>query len=271
MINVLLTGDSYIFRGLALNILSALKYTKAPIMFHVMTINVPWNRNAPLKEEDIEALRKMIKDYDPESDIRLYDVSSDFIEAFEASPNKHPAYSPASLVRLFLSQEIECDKLIYLDCDTMVCSSLEAFNEIDIDDYEIAVCLDYMGHRWIFKDYFNSGVIYINMKKVKETHLFENCIELLKKKKFYFADQTAIYKCSKYRKYIPWRFNEQRNIKEDTVIKHFNKGIKKFPFYVYNIKQWEVKKVYKFLKIHYFDDIYEEYDKYFKDSHPLDY
>lgn len=271
MINVLLTGDRNVFRGLTLNVLSIIKYTKEPVFFHVMTIGVPWDNCVALSEEQINLISEYLKKNRPDCQIKLYDVSDIFIETFENSPNKHPVYSPASMVRLFLSQTIECDKLIYLDCDTMAVSSLEAFNDIDISNYEIAVTLDYMGRRWVKRDYINSGMLYINMKRVKETQLFERAIELLKRKRFFFADQSAIYKCSKERLYLPFRFNEQRKIKKDTVIKHFNKGIRKFPFYVYNVKQWNVKKVHSFLHITYFDDIYKEYDINFGKYAPLDY
>ena len=58
------------------------------------------------------------------------------------------------------------------------------------------------------------------------------------------------------------KFNEQRTPVADTVVKHFNKGIKWIPFFhIYNIKQWQIDKVHKKLKIFCFDDIYEEYNK----------
>lgn len=58
------------------------------------------------------------------------------------------------------------------------------------------------------------------------------------------------------------RFNEQRDIKKDTVVKHFCRGIFWLPFFhIYNIKQWERDAVHKRLKIHYYDDIYDQYDQ----------
>lgn len=271
MINVLLTGDYNVLRGIALNILSILKYTQEPVTFHIMTINVPWNKNLPIEENHIAKLKEVIKSKSKESDIIFYDISEEFIKEFESSPNKKPIYSPASLTRLFLTRYINVDKLIYLDSDTMAVSSLEAFNDIDISNYEMAVALDFVGHRRLNKDYFNSGVLYINMNKCKETELFEKAINLLKKRKFYFADQTALYKSKSNILYIPWRFNEQRSIKSDTVIKHFNKGFRGKTFITYNVKQWEVERVHSYLKIHDFDDIYKEYEELFKDFEPLIY
>ena len=81
--------------------------------------------------------------------------------------------------------------------------------------------------------------------------------------------ESALNKYGK-KKYIPFRFNEQRKIKENTIIKHFCKGIVfflPFGFHIYNIKQWNREKVHKSLKIFMFDDIYERVDKY-KGSRP---
>ncbi|MDE7213686.1 MAG: hypothetical protein K2N42_03800, partial [Anaeroplasmataceae bacterium] len=108
--------------------------------------------------------------------------------------------------------------------------------------------------------------------KVKETKLFEKAIDLLAHKKYYFSDQTALYKASTKRVYMPFRFNEQRSIKPDTVVKHFCKGIRYLPFFkVYNYKQWNVGKIHSFFKIHDFDDLYEAYERLFPMEAKLEY
>ncbi len=262
--DVLLTGNEKVFTGICLSILSILKYTKTPVNFHIMTAEVSWDENKKISLDNITLLRDVISQKSPNSKLFYYDISKDFEETLKYSPNKKPAYTPASLIRLFFTRYIDCDKLIYLDADTMAIKSLDEFDKIDISNAEMAVCLDYLGKFWIKKDYFNSGVLYINVKKVKETNLFENALELLNEKKLFFSDQTALYKLSKDRVYMPMCYNEQRNIKPDTVIKHFNKGIRYFPYFkIYNIKQWQVSKVHNFLKINDFDDIYKEYEELF--------
>ena len=75
-------------------------------------------------------------------------------------------------------------------------------------------------------------------------------------------DQSALHRLHECRLILPRRFNEQRKPREDTVVKHFCRGIRWFPFfYIYNYKQWERDKVHKKLKLFCFDDIYEEYDR----------
>lgn len=272
MIHVLQTGNQKIFHGICLNVLSMMKHTKEPIHLHIMTMEISWSDVPKISKDSVDYLRKVMKSFNFENQVSYYDISKDFEETFKNTPNMDPKYSPASLIRLLFTRYIDCDKLIYLDADTMTCASLEEFKKIDIENKEMAVCLDYLGKFWIKKDYFNSGVLYINVKKVKETKLFEKAIQLLQKEKLYFSDQSALYKYCKEKVYIPFRYNEQRNIKPDTVIKHFCKGIRYLPFFkVYNYKQWNVKKLHSFFKMHDFDDLFEQYDRIFPMETKLDY
>ena len=78
-----------------------------------------------------------------------------------------------------------------------------------------------------------------------------------------YLQETALYLSKVHFEFFPdeYRFNEQRNVKPNTVVKHFCKGIRWFPFKVYNVKQWEIEKVQNYLKIHEFDEdfaIYKE-------------
>lgn len=272
MINVVQTGNANVYKGICLTALSIMKYTKEPVHYHLMSAQVSWDKTSKITEEQADKLREVLKSYNEENELTYYDVSKDLEETFYNTPNMKPKYTPATLIRLFMDKYLDVDKLIYLDADIMTTASLEEFNKIDIDDKEMAVCLDYMGRFWIKRDYFNAGVLYVNLNECKKNNVFENCIELLKKKKYYFADQTALYKTLTKKVYIPFRFNEQRDIKEDTVVKHFCKGIRYLPFFkVYNVKQWDVKNVHGFLKMNNFDDIYKLYDEVFKDYDKLSY
>lgn len=271
MIHILHSSNYKVFRGICLNILTIMKYTKEPVHLHLMTMEVSWSDVPKIPLASANHLREVMKSFNPLNELTYYDISEDFEETFKNSPNKNPKYTPGTLIRLLSPRYLTCDKVIYMDTDVMTCSSLEAFNEIDIEDKEIGVALDYLGKFWIKEDYFNAGVLYINLKKCRETQMFEKALKLLETEKYYFSDQTALYKASTLRTYMPFRFNEQRKIKEDTVIKHFCKALRYFPYFkVYNYKQWQLDKVHKFLKITMFDDIYEQYERLFPNELKLD-
>lgn len=261
-IDVLLAGDKNVLKGMSLTMFSAVLKTEIPIRFHVMT-TFARNTNG-ITQKDVDDILEKLKKVNDQTEIIYVDTKDDYDKWFSSSPNKDPKYSPCSLLRLFVSNYLTAKRVIYLDTDTMCYGSLTEFFKYDISDKEMAVVLDYLGKFWIKKDYFNSGVLFINMDRVKETKLFEKAIDCLTKEKLYFADQSALYNHSTQRLYIPMRFNEQRSVKPDTVVKHFNKGIKWLPFFqVYNVKQWQRDDVHKKLRIYEFDDVYAEYDKLF--------
>ena len=79
-------------------------------------------------------------------------------------------------------------------------------------------------------------------------------------KKMVFPDQTALNKLATKVLYLPRKFNEQRKLKNDTIIQHFCKRIKWFPiFKTQNIKPWQIKDVQNIYKIHAYDNLYKEY------------
>ena len=76
-------------------------------------------------------------------------------------------------------------------------------------------------------------------------------------------DQSALNMLSVAKLVLPYRFNEQRSIKPDTVFKHFCKGFRwRGPILTtYNIKQWQREKVHQELGIHDFDGVYARFDE----------
>ena len=97
------------------------------------------------------------------------------------------------------------------------------------------------------------------MKKIRETSLFEKCREMCRDRKMFMPDQTALNKLARKRK-IPSRYNNQGDMREDTVFKHFTTSFRFLPrFEVVTVKPWQVNKMHDELGIFEFDDIIEEY------------
>ena len=152
------------------------------------------------------------------------------------------------------------DKLIYLDTDILVPGDISRLFNIDISNYELAAVRDHNGQWFIGANYFNSGVLLMNMKKIKETKLLEKVKDMCLTKKMAFPDQTALNKLATSVLYLPRKFNEQNKIKKDTIIQHFCKRIKWLPiFKTQNIKPWQIKEVQNIYKIHNYDELYKEY------------
>lgn len=265
MIPIVFSGNKRIFEGLLLSVMSLADKTENPLQVFVLTMDLSdENPNfLPFSDEQISLLNEVVKKKNPESVVIKVDLTKEYKEHLQKGKNHKNGYTPFATLRLLLDLVPNIpDKMIYLDVDTMCCSEIKELYDINVDDYDFASTKDYMGRFWINRNYCNSGVMLLNMKKIKEDRLFEKCRKRVFSHKMLMPDQTALNKYGK-KKYLPFKFNEQRKIKPDTVVKHFCKGIVfflPFGFHIYNIKQWEREKVHKKLKIYQFEHLYEEVD-----------
>lgn len=276
MINIVLTGNDVMFDGVFLLSVSLAKRTKEEVMIYLLTMDFthvdPKYRPFTAKQEKI--INDTLKTINPSVKFKIIDTRKMYEEYLQGNPNEGNRFSPFAALRLlipYLDVMKDVDKMIYLDCDIMFYRDVKEFYDVDMENFELGVVRDYLGRFWMSRDYFNSGVMLINLKECRKTKLFDRAIEMVKSHKMTFPDQSALNILAKRLKYLPYKFNEQRSIKEDTVLKHFNGGIKYFPFFhVYNIKQWHIDKVHKVLKIHEFDDEFTLYQEVKNKLHEKD-
>jgi len=89
--------------------------------------------------------------------------------------NTHSYITISAYYRLKLSKILpDVARIIYLDCDTIVCSSLSELYNYDLRDKYIGGVLDIRVKRkkkWKDKKYINSGVIVINLDKIRENNI----------------------------------------------------------------------------------------------------
>ena len=266
MISVCYSGNKKIFEGLLMSVMSLAKFSNEELCVYVLTMDLTeQNPNfEAFTDGQIALLDEILKKKNPNSRAIKLDVTDLYKTHLLHGKNSDTGYTPYTLLRLLLGKVNNMpDKLIYIDIDTMSCNDIKQLYDIDVEGYDVAMVKDYMGRFWIRPTYCNAGVLLMNLKRMKENGVLDKCLDMCNRKKMIMSDQTAINKHAK-KKYLPFKFNEQRKIKPDTVIKHFCKGIVfflPFGFHIYNIKQWQRDKVHKSLKIFMFDDIYEEVDK----------
>lgn len=275
MINILFSGNSKVFDGVLTTMLSIFKRTttKEPFKFYIYTMDI--TRIKPeytaIDDKMIEFLNNVAKSYNPENDVEKIDCGEYYKSEFENSPNESCYCSPYTLLRLFadLIPNVP-DKLLYLDIDLLFNRDITELYNQDIDEYEYAAATDHYGKFAINPKYINAGVLLLNMKKIKETGLFKKARQLIREKKWLFADQDAVWHATTKYKTLPQRFNDQKYCHKNTVIRHFSKRLfwKPYP-HTANIKQWNVSKVHKVFKYYQFDDILYEYiylKKYYENN-----
>lgn len=263
MINIMLAGNSAVYDGMLIASLSITKHCKEPITAYILTMDLTEKKDVykAINSEQINKLDEIYKSANKSSKVILVDVKDLYLEELKNSPNSESFYTPYTLLRLLAERiDIIPDKVLYLDTDVVANNDISELYNIDIENYELAGVRDYYGKFFFYPNYLNAGVLLLNMKKIKETKLFTRALNLCNKKKVFLPDQTAINKYCKKKLILPSKFNEQKNLSDDTVIRHFSMTLKFFPkFKKQNIKPWNIDGVHNVLKIYKFDDILTKY------------
>lgn len=263
MINIMFAGNYKVFDGMLIASLSILKHTNDPISCYILTMErTQDNPNfIAINNKQIDYLQKEYSKHNKQSKVIKVDVSDLYEKYLGSSPNKTSSYTPYAFLRL-LSDKISVlpDKILYLDTDVMAYHDISELYNKDISDYEVAMVKDYYGKVFINRNYCNSGVMLMNLAKIKETGMLERALEYCATTKSLLPDQTALHKALKSKLILPSKYNEQHKIQPDTVIRHFSMTLKFFPvFRKQNIKPWHIDKVHDVLKCHEFDDILDDY------------
>jgi len=272
MLPIIYSGNKGIFDGVLISLLSVIENTSDTVNVYIFTMDLAEQNEKflPITPFQCEYLDNMCKEKNPDSFVKLVDVGEYYKESLIDSPNTKTSYTPYTFLRLYADRvDYLPDKVLYLDTDTICAKDISELVETDISNYEFAGSLDYYGKHFISPDYINAGVLLLNLKKIRETGLFRKCLDMLKEKKIFLPDQTALNKMAESKLIIDGIFNEQKDYKDDnTVIQHFAKTIKWIPyFHTKNIKPWHTEKVKKELtdKYNKILDIYEQRKKDFKE------
>ena len=262
MINILFGGNYKVFDGILLCLLSMCKHTDEPLNIFILTadlqkINPEYK---PINKQHISILNSVVKEKNIINNVSLIYADGEFEDWITNNKNQFSKYTPFAFLRLFADKANIPNKIVYLDTDIMINGDISKLFNVDISNYELGVVLDRYGRFFIKHNYFNSGVLLMNMQKIKETNLLVNVRNLCKNKKMIFPDQNALNKLCKKKLYLPRKFNEQGKLKKDTIIQHFSKRFSLIPFFhTINIKPWQIDLVHTKYKNFAYDDVYEEY------------
>ena len=258
-------GNRGIFDGILISLLSLTEKTSVPIDVYILTMTLT-DRDArfvPIDEEQRAFLEGVCRRSNADSRVYIKDVGKLYREHLMDSPNAVSDYTPYALIRLLLCKlDGLPEKLLYLDADTVINRDLTELWETDVSEVEFAAALDHYGRIFMGYHYVNSGVMLLNMRKIRETRLFERCIDRLNRRRIFLPDQTALNRLVKKKKLLPRKYNEQKHFYEDTVIQHFTKTIIWHPFfpffYTRNITPWQVGDVRSTLT-HKYDALLDRY------------
>ena len=264
MVNILLCGNEKVFDGALTQLISMTNRTKETVHVFVMTMELTRVRQdfTAITDMQIDFLNSVIRKKSPGSLVEKLDVTALYEQEFHECVNETAYCTPYTLLRLLadLIPQIP-DKLLYLDIDIMIANDIKQLWDIDVTDYEYAAVKEKYGCWLIRPDYFNAGMLLLNMARIRETGLLKKARELIRTKKLLFADQSAIFKSNTRKKLLPRIYNEHSKFnKNDTVVCHFCKRLMFRPYpHTENYKQWQVEEIHKYLHCHAFDKDLEEY------------
>ncbi|MBQ4235916.1 MAG: lipopolysaccharide biosynthesis protein [Treponema sp.] len=276
MINILFCGNEGIFDGILTCMLSALMRNDSgeSFSFYVLTMDVTRidGRFVPISKRTEGFLDAVAKSYGSGNSVRVIDVTDLYERTMHGNPNEKSSYSPYALTRLLsdLVPEIP-GKILYCDADVLFNLDSNILYGIDVSDVEYAAARDHYGKFLVNPNFINSGVLLLNMDRIRSTGLFEKARKLVNERRMIFPDEIAIIKSTERKRMLPQRFNDQKFLWKHTVVRHFSKRLFWFPFpHTENIKQWRVTKVHKVFGYECFDDILYEYiylKRVFESSH----
>jgi len=261
-------GNSKVFDGMIITLLSMTKHTDKPINAFLLTMDLREvdEKYLPINEKQVKILSDILKQKNEKSSLMLLELTKMFKEEMDMSVNMRTQFTPYSMLRLFADKlEILPDKIIYLDVDTIINDDISKLFDINVEDYELAGVKDIYNwaspSRWFKKFYFNSGVLLLNMKKIKETGMFTKARKICIKRRMLYADQDALNNTSKLTLQLPVIFNSKDKYYKEIVIHHFcnvREGkIKFIGKWWRRIKPWNVELVKK--QFNAYDDIFDKY------------
>lgn len=146
------------------------------------------------------------------------------------SPNYNTKYSKMSYTRCYFTKLLKCDKIVYVDVDTIVTDNIQELWELDLKDNVIAGVHEsgdwdkHLGIEGATDTYINSGVLIMDLKKIREQKLDDKMIKLLNNNKYAFPDQDVInIVCKDKIKHISNTYNscETTGIVDNAKIIHY--------------------------------------------------
>lgn len=113
----------------------------------------------------------------------------------ENGPNYRSRWTYIGLIRAALTKVFpQYDKILSIDCDTIVARDVSELWDIDIEDYYFAAVKEPHLSRMINGLYTNVGVMMVNLKKLRDGK-DDELIKALNAKAFFFVSQDVLNGC----------------------------------------------------------------------------
>lgn len=178
--------------------------------------------------------------------INIIDKSNLVSNFSNIDQNRH--VTAAAVLKFYIPEIFPTlDKILYLDSDIIIQKDLKKLFDLNIDNYYAAVVKDILPiintkHMQYYKIdnqfYFNSGVMLLNLKKMREDNITDSLINFRINEKNHFMDQDAFNAVIGHNvKYISYKYNFLNFYLEELSIKKlsnlYNENFSWFPSLIY--------------------------------------
>ena len=168
---------------------------------HIITDNVSDQTKENFKKLNTSSCKIDIIDADSSS---YQDIKDDISKRV----NLHVTL--AALLKFNLSNILkDLDTVLYIDGDTIICKDISELFEVNMSKYYVAAVENPEANYFPnLSNYFNSGVMLFNLKKMRLDNMTEKLIDYRKNRINYFMDQDALnVVLSKKTLFLPLKYN----------------------------------------------------------------
>lgn len=207
-------NDDYVY-PILVSISSALancNLNKTFLTYHILC-------GPDITKSSIFILRSLINEYPFNFEIIFYNMGNNFMEQY------HKRITQAAYYRLLSPIIFDIDTMIYIDGDTLVLNDLSEMYKYPLDNNYVLGFLDFayntIDYLGIYTDkYINSGVLLLNLEKMrKDSKIFE-IVEILKSKIYLDKQDQTLINYVFYpgvdrlpTKYVSFNFVDEEDIK----------------------------------------------------------
>ena len=111
------------------------------------------------------------------------------------SPNYHTVFSYMVLLRVCLPEILDCDRVLQLDVDTIVCDSLQELWDTDLTGKWFAAVPEYISNNRPYgKRYYNVGVCLFNLAQMRKDNIVPSFIAELNDNYYPYPEQDVLNK-----------------------------------------------------------------------------
>lgn len=110
----------------------------------------------------------------------------DFVEYEHYVLNAKPCGSLSTYGRIFLTEYLDVEKVLYIDCDTIILGSIKDLYNTELDDYAVAGVQDIVAYQKrkplglkTTDRYINAGICLINLNYWRSNNSMKRCLNII--------------------------------------------------------------------------------------------